>query len=280
MARKKKAAKKNPRRALLGWSTKSKKGRPPKKLPKKVAEAQKKNQPYYNHYGSCYMYKMPTTQKVVRLRGITEWLRNTFWPSYEPPPHRGTWAARWGLTRGKAVAVQVAQWANSQGKKPLPKATKLTQQVIKFCKDHDWQPVAGELLVCIPTYRMGTGIDLIVSAPGKQGGRWLILVEIKVGGVGYWDKPAAKPMSAPFASHPNCPRSHAFIQAALSRFIFQNSPGHKNLQRMRICPHSYVLRVFETNRRYAAEAEPVPAWASEYGMQELRNHFLPQFLRS
>jgi len=165
--------------------------------------------------------------------GLTKSLRTTLWPSYKykkvnsaatrhfrkrDTSLRSTSAGR---ARGTRVHEQLEALTNFGGSGALqrkrqkihPFAAKLLAAFARW----GWRPVASEIALFDPTIGIATAADLVCSGPGGK----LILVEVKNGYYGSWER-GGQQMEGPLRGVlSDTPRAQALVQLLMTRRMME-----------------------------------------------------------
>jgi hypothetical protein len=160
------------------------------------------------------------------------------------PSHRGSATAFHGLARGKTVDEEISHWAETREFMFAPHP--YTVKLMAAFKTWNWVPVHGQYVVGSLRWKKGTAVDIIVEDPNDKQ-KW-ILIEVKCGMVGYFDK-ADGMLASPLHATTCSGRHLAFLQLVLTRILFLSTCRHP-------ISKCYVVRVFDDGvARYH-----LPAW--------------------
>lgn len=157
-----------------------------------------------------------------KLKGIRSLLQEWYWPEEEKKNLKG--GSRGGKRTGSQVDRELTQWTREGRYEFLPtrKIHPYTTKLINAFKAWGWRPVSAQHPVGTKAFgSVATAIDLIVK--NEQGD--IILVEIKCGYDGYWEKPNGQ-FAAPFADIPNTPCGQAMAQLIFGHFLLTRTQPH------------------------------------------------------
>jgi len=164
--------------------------------------------------------------------GLTTPLRRFMWPDYKFDVANKASSRRLrlrdpaikrigdGRARGTRVHKQIELLTNGGAAAMKRRGEKLQPYVAKLLlafREWNWIPIASEVPLIDDENMIATAADLLCSAPGGR----LVLVEIKTGYYGTWDR-FCKQMRAPLAGVlSDSPRSQALVQLALTKRMIE-----------------------------------------------------------
>lgn len=118
-----------------------------------------------------------------------------------------TYGLKLALLRGKRVDAQLKAWVDGKTSK---RRDVLTKQIIEACDTWGWKPLEAQVAVGIASARLATAFDLLCQNHRRE----LVLIEVKTGFEGYWDKSNGQKLEPKAVSHVvSSPKTHAIIQA-------------------------------------------------------------------
>jgi|SRR6056297_2371792 len=206
-----------------------------------------------------FEYVDPCTDHVVRAKGLTKIIKGAFFSNYEPVYSKETTQMRKkrnknysretqrkhgisgeemlrrkvnnkrlkGFTLGNVVHDELCSWARSTNEKEWAEQNKtlntFTIEIMKVLKAMKIEPLYGEWPIFDEHVPYATSIDMI-GISGRAKGK-LVLIEIKTGYDGYFDKGNAKMTRTPLKRVINSPQNQAFIQCLMAMLTLKHRYG-------------------------------------------------------
>ena len=165
--------------------------------------------------------------------GLLPSLRTTLWPKYKYKKVNDSSTRHFrkrdvslrrtsdGRARGTRVHEQLEAMTNCGGtdalKRKHQKINPFTTKILLAFRRWNWRPVASEIPLIDPETGIATAADLVCSGPGGK----LILVEIKNGYYGSWERGGGQ-MDGPLRGVlSDAPRSQALVQLLMTRRMME-----------------------------------------------------------
>jgi len=221
-----------------------------------------------------FKYIDPHTGRLKSAKGITKILKGAFYDDYTPAyrqgekkrcasaPARGKRKRSSRLTAhqrlkaqisdtrlagvelGKTVHQELCDWARTpredEWRRRHPAPNMYTVKVIRALNMLRIEPLYGECPI-FANWGIATGIDM-VGASAKYGGR-LVLIEIKTGYEGYFNRGSGTMTRTPLKRVSNSPLNQAFLQCLTARAILDNEYGIRGTIGIVIRVHSRGVNV-------------------------------------
>ncbi len=181
------------------------------------------NIPYFCFKTKCYrLGRFP-------LKGVRPLLCEWYWPQEEEQKGANCGGGTlFGLSTGRRVDREISDWArNYQSFLHDPSRVftlhKYTQKLISAFEVWEWTPLKGQYVVGARNWgNAGTAIDLIMETADHK----VIIVEVKCGYDGYWQKPSGK-LAAPLSHIDNTPLIQATAQLLFGYFLLVKTTQHR-----------------------------------------------------
>ncbi len=177
-----------------------------------------------------------------RLRGLTDGLRSTYWPTYrykgkDPGVTNGAGGGkRAGMARGTAVDAELARLTESahRGERAAKPSTYATRALAAL-ERLGLEPCVPQ--VAVAAAPIGTAVDLLCAdQEGKP-----VCVELKCGFDGYFDR-GCGPMRNEMRAFLDSPRWQHMLQLACTARMFARTHG--------IHPRALLLRITERGAHF------------------------------
>lgn len=194
--------------------------------------------PYFNPYGGSFV-----NGRGKRIKGLTELLKQRFYPDYRLPSGNGLGAG--GRRGGSLVHAELAMALVEN----RPSTNELAERVRLFFRDHGFRVKQVELAVAYK--KIATALDFLMLGPDDE----LYGFELKTGMNHAFTGHIAtsqQRLAAPLQRFSSCPGNHAILQAAACKFMLKHTYGWD--------AKAMVVQVDSNGVRCFAAAEHEPAY--------------------
>lgn len=223
-----------------------------------------------------FQYVLPGRKKPITAKGITKIIRGAYYDNYKPVYTTSTFRKNQqkkerernkgksaqqilvdrvrdkrlkGFSLGTTVHEELCDWARMKSKcawkEKHPTPNTYTIKVIRALYMMKLEPLFGEWSIYDEHIPYATSIDM-VCASGTEKGR-LVLVELKTGYQGYFNKGNEMMTRSPLKMVPNSPLNQAYIQCLMAKATLER---HYNIHRV----YGLIIRVHERG----VKAYPIP----------------------
>jgi len=243
----------------------------------KFADSERNKNVAFIKSTETFQYVVPGKQTPVTAKGITKIIKAAYFDNYAPVApssskfkknkrkkqrqrNKGKTAHQIlqdrlknkrikGFTLGNIVHQELCDWARMKSKatwkRKHPNPNTYTVKVIRALNMMKLEPLFGEWPIYDENIPYATSIDM-VCASGSEKGR-LVLIELKTGYQGYFNKGNEMMTRSPLKRVPNSPLNQAYIQCLMAKATLESLYGLNKV-------YGLVVRVHERG----VKAYPIP----------------------
>lgn len=174
-----------------------------------------------------------------------------------------------GFTLGNVVHEELCDWARMKNKntwkRKHPNPNTYTVKVIRALKMMKLEPLFGEWPIYDENIPYATSIDM-VCASGTEKGR-LVLIELKTGYQGYFNKGNQMMTRSPLKRVPNSPLNQAYIQCLMAKATLESLYGLNKVYGLVVRVHERGVKAYPIPDEFLRRQQAIYTGVRDYMME-------------